>query len=184
VVGAGAVISALAIVLAYVILPFSRSWSDREAAIDAKTEQVARLQALLESQGPLQERADALERIRDQRARRLLTGSTPALAASSLQMLIRDYAGRSRVRLERVDVDRDMEAGEQGLTPVALQLTARGDIYGLVDFVFHLQSGEKVLAIDELRVSAGAGGRIRGGAELLAWTIRLHGLYAPGEAAA
>ena len=107
VVAAGAVISVVALSVAYLLLPFARNWTEREEAIEAKMEQVARLQALLENREALQEAVDGLEQSRDRRARRLLTGSTAALAASSVQSLMRSYAERSRVRLERVTVDPD-----------------------------------------------------------------------------
>lgn len=181
VVVAGALVSVVALVVAYVVFPFARNWSDREEAIDAKIEQAARLQALLDNQPALEEAVGVLEQTRDRRARRLLTGSTAALAASSLQTLMRSYAERSRVRLERIDVNPDEEPGQYGLTPIGLQLTVSGDLFGLVDFVFYLQNGEKMLVIDELRISGASGGMGRTGTELLAWTVLLHGLYAPDE---
>jgi type II secretory pathway component PulM len=184
VVAAGAVISVVALSVAYLLLPFARNWTEREEAIEAKMEQVARLQALLENREALQEAVDGLEQSRDRRARRLLTGSTAALAASSVQSLMRSYAERSRVRLERVTVDPDQTPEEDGLTPIRLQLTVRGDVYGMVDFLFYLQSGETLLVIDELQITGSSGGINRSGAELLGWTVHLHGLYAPDEVAA
>ncbi|NIW37939.1 MAG: hypothetical protein GWN32_16075, partial [Gemmatimonadetes bacterium] len=67
-----------------------------------------------------------------------------------------------------------------GLTPIGMELFVRGDVYGLVDFLFYLQNGEKLLVIDELNVNSG---RLRRSTEeeLLSWTVRLHGLYTPAE---
>jgi hypothetical protein len=48
----------------------------------------------------------------------------------------------------------------------------RGDIYGLVDLLFYLQQGEKLLVIDDLRVSAS-----RGAENLLTMSLGLHGYY-------
>ncbi len=120
---------------------------------------------------------------RNQRGRRLLTGSTPVLAASVLQTLLRSYAEQSMVTIQRIDIARDFEPGEDGLTPIGLQLSARGDIYGLVDLLYLVQHGEKLLVVDDLRVNATAARR-RSAPALIGWTIYLHGFYVPEEEAA
>ncbi len=81
---------------------------------------------------------------------------------------------------------RDLESESSGLTPVGLRLTVRGDVYGLVDFLFYLQNGEKLLVLDELRVTASgrAATRASAGAELLSWSVRLHAFHATAEDAA
>jgi type II secretory pathway component PulM len=176
VVAGGATASLLILLLVYGILPFARRWSEREASIEAKAALVTRLQSLVSSEAELEDAVAQLEDSRYQRIRRLLTGSTPALAASTLQTLMRSYAERSRVRLERVYVDREFEVAENGLTPVGMQMVVRGDVFGLVDFLFYLQNGEKLLVIDELRINAGA---VRRDEQLMSWNVRLHGVYAP-----
>ncbi len=186
VVAGGAILSAVALITVYGVLPFARRWSEREARIAALAEQAGRLEALVESQSALDRVVAELDRSRERRDRRLLLGQTADLAASSLQSLVKGYADRSRVRLERVDVVRDLESESSGLTPVGLRLTVRGDVYGLVDFLFYLQNGEKLLVLDELRVTASgrAATRASAGAELLSWSVRLHAFHATAEDAA
>jgi type II secretory pathway component PulM len=175
VVAAGAIACAVLLLTVYAIVPFVRRWSDREAAIQAKAEQVARLESLVNSEEALQRAVDELEQGRGLRSRRLLVGTTPALAASTLQTLVRSYAEQSRVTLQRVNLSGEAEPEESGLTPVGLQVTALGDLYGLVDFLYFLQNGEKLLVIDELQVNANPR---RGAAQhLMSWTLRLHGYY-------
>ncbi len=187
VVAGGAILSAVALITVYGVLPFARRWSERESRIAALAEQAGRLEAVVESEAALDRVVAELESSREHRARRLLVGQTPDLAASSLQSLVKGYADRSRVRLERVDVVRELEAESSGLTPVGLRLTVRGDVYGLVDFLFYLQNGEKLLVLDELRVSASAGGaitRARTESQLLSWSVRLYAFHATEEDAA
>lgn len=184
VVAGGAILSVVALITVYGVLPFARRWSEREERIDALSQQAGRLEALVEGQSALDRVVTELENSRERRAQRLLIGQTPDLAASNLQSLVKGYADRSRVRLERVDVLRDLESESSGLTPVGLRLTVRGDVYGLVDFLFYLQNGEKLLVLDELRVTA-SGGRAttRSGDEsqLLGWSVRLHAFHATAE---
>jgi len=180
VVAGGAIACAVLLLAVYVIVPFAKRWSDREAAITAKAEQLARLQSLVDSEAALQQVVDELEQSRSRRGRRLLVGTTPALAASTLQTLVRSYADQSRVTLQRVNLSGQDEPEESGLTPVGLQVTVLGDLYGLVDFLYFLQNGEKLLVIDELQVTANPR---RGVAQqLMSWTLRLHGYYVEGPA--
>lgn len=181
VVAGGAAVSLLAILLVLVILPLSRRWSEREVEIEAKAAQVARLEALVSGQGQLEAAINELMATRDDMARRLLGGSTPALAASTLQTLLRSYAERSRVSLQRVDADRQFEPGADGLTPIGIELYLSGDVYGLVDFLFYLENGEKLLVIEDLRIDSAQQRRANPETELLTWTIRLHGLYVAEE---
>ncbi len=179
----GAMISAVALVTVYGILPFARRWSEREERIAALAEQAGRLEALVESESALDRAVAELDRLRERGARGLLAGRTADLAASSLQTLVKGFADQSRVRLERVDVVRDLETDDAGLTPVGLRMSVRGDVYGLVDFLFYLQNGEKLLVIDELRVSGPrrTGARRGEGPQLLSGSVRLHGFHAPEE---
>lgn len=180
VIAGGALVSLLALVVVYGVLPFGRRWSARESAIAAKAEQLARLQALVDNEAALTEATQALEAARENGARRLLAGSTPALAASSLQTLLRSYAEQSRITLDRVDIAREFEPDTAGIIPVPAELVLRGDLYGLVDFLFYLHNGEKLVVVDALTVSA-ALRRSQVGPEMLSWTISLHGFYVPEE---
>lgn len=181
VVAGGAIACAVLLLTVYAIVPFARRWSDREAAIQAKAEQLARLESLVNSEDLLQSAVAELERGRSLRSRRLLVGTTPALAASTLQTLVRSYAEESRVTLQRVNLTGQAEPEESGLTPVGLQVTVLGDLYGLVDFLYFLQNGEKLLVIDELQVNANPR---RGAAQhLMSWTLRLHGYHVEEEPA-
>jgi hypothetical protein len=180
VIAGGALVSVLALALVYGILPFGRHWSAREAAITAKAEQLARLQALIDNEAELGEAVEELEAARESSARRLLVGSTPALAASSLQTLLRSYAEQSRITLDRVDIAREFEPDTLGIIPVQASLVVRGDLYGLVDFLFYLQNGEKLLVIDGLSVSAPLR-RGQPGPEIISWTLSLRALYVPEE---
>ena len=115
-----------------------------------------------------------------------MSGATPALSASTLQGLLQRYADESAVQLDRVDAAGEPRPDKPGLLAIPVQLQGRGDVYGLVDFLYRLQHGEKLLVTDELSLNAGfepvltaeleGGG---GGArpQNLSWSLRLHGLY-------
>lgn len=191
VLAAGAVASVLILAGTLVVAPLVGRWRAREAAIDVKAEQLARLEALVAGEEALAGSAETLRAARARRERSLLDGSTVALAGSSLQSLIRGYGERSRVSVQRMDpagsavaaagatgATADTEDESSDLAPVALTLFARGDIYGLVDLLYYVQNGEKLLVVDELRVTAPAA---RGRDDLLSWSMRVRGFFDAGE---
>jgi len=178
VVAAGALLSTLALLGVWVMLPFVSRWQDREAAIEAKQIQLGQLRRLVGSEAATRQSLSARLRERSTLRGRLLTGATPALAASDLQALLQGYADASRVQLTRVDLVAQPSApGDEGLPGVPVRLTAHSDVYGLAALLSRLQYGEKLLVIDELMVNVGAVGGER--PDLLTFSVRLHGAYSP-----
>jgi hypothetical protein len=188
VVAGGAIVSAAALVLVGVVLPFAHSWSERAAAYSASYAQWSRLAGLVANSPRLQRAVDALETASASDTMRLVTGDTPALAASTLQGVVQRYASESGVQLERVDVAGEAKPDKPGLLAIPVQLQARGDVYGLVAFLGRVQHGDKLLVVDELTLDSGIEtdvGTLQaasfGGAAArqapLSWTLRLHGLY-------
>jgi len=183
---AGAAISVGALVWAYGIAPAGVRWREREAAIAVRAEQLARLRALVALDTVVRQRTALLTNHALRARGLLLGGATPALAASDLQGLLGQYAERSGITLERVDVA-GVPVPSDSLLPVPARITARGGLAGLVDLLFYLHHGEPLLVIDDLRVF-GRGGRqayVREGEGELTWTIALHGYHlsepAPGR---
>jgi type II secretory pathway component PulM len=190
VVAGGAIVSAAALVMVSVVVPFAHGWSAREAAYAASHAQWSRLAALTANSGRLQHAVDALDRASASDTMRLVTGDTPALAASTLQGLVQRYASESGVQLERVDVAGEAKPDKPGLLAIPVQLQARGDVYGLVAFLGRVQHGDKLLVVDELTLDSGIetdlgnmqaasySGPGAGARQApLSWTLRLHGLY-------
>ncbi len=173
----GGSVSALALLAVLVVLPQARRWLDREEEIAMRGEQLARLEALIAREAAVRERLVELQQARASAGRLLLAGETAAVAGSSLQVLLNRYAAESRVVLDRVDAVRP-SGQETGITEVPARVAVRGDIYGLVDLLFYLQHGEKLLVIDDLRVSETRGGRSE--EDLLTVSVSLHGYYRGG----
>jgi type II secretory pathway component PulM len=181
----GALVSVTALVIVLLALPIAHRWAIREAAYTASREKWQRLAALAASTGRLRHAVDERKRAHAAGEARLVTGATPALAASALQGLLQRYADESSVQLNRVDVASQPRAGQLGLLSIPVQLQCQGDIYGLVDFLSRLEHSEKLLALDELSLNtafATSARSVRGSRsaptpQYFSWSIRLHGLY-------
>jgi hypothetical protein len=177
---AGAAIVALALTVTLVVLPALDRWTAREAALAANLERYDRLRAMVSGEPAL--RRALGERRRDQAGtmRLLLAGATPALAASNLQALLQQYAEESLVQLNRMDVAGAPKAHGPGLVAVPIVLQGQGDVYGLVDFLYRVQHGQRLLVIEDIAVNTRSS-YLRED-QSLTWSLRAHGLYPAPEA--
>src|SRR2546422_6777538 len=186
----GALVSATALLIVLLGLPFAHHWAVREAAYTTSREQWLRLAALAANTDRLRRALDEQKSAYAADEARLVTGATPALAASALQGLLQRYADESSVQLNRVDVASQPRPDQPGLLAIPVQLQCQGDVYGLVDFLSRLAGGEKLLPLDELSLNApftmgpapGSGPRRDRAPQPLSWSLRLHGLYRAGGA--
>jgi len=171
VIALGAAVLVVALGLVWVVIPQARRWSEREARISLRSEQLARLESVLAQETEVREGLAALQRERQAADRRLLQGRTVAVAGSNLQLLLNRYVADSGMDLERVDAVG--QAADQGpLLEIPARLTVRGDIRELVDLLVRLQGSETLLAVEELRVSATP---VRGQVDVITASIGLHG---------
>lgn len=174
---AGAGVAAVLLVLTVVVLPFVRRWTERETLYEQARAQWARLAGLAAGTAALRNARDAQRVAQGAESARLVTGATPALAASGLQGLLQRFAEENTVQLDRVDVAGQPRNDRGGLLAIPAQLQGQSDITGLVDFLGRIQSSSILLVIDELAVNAAGDGGGPDGRQTLIWTVRLHGLY-------
>jgi hypothetical protein len=174
----GAAVAATVLLVMFALLPLRERWTSEESTYSASRDRYVRLQTLVASESRLRQALEAQQQALRASVGLLATGSTPALAASNLQALVQRYAEESVVQLDRIFVAGEAKADSLGLVSIPVQLQGQGDIYGLVDFLFRLQHGEKLLVIDDLTISAGLpqAGRL----EFVVWSMTMHGLYASG----
>ena len=181
---AGAGVVMVALVLTVVVLPFARRWTLRETVYAETRAQWSRLAGLADGVAPLRSARDVQRLAQGAETARLVTGATPALAASELQGLLQRFAEENAVQLDRVDVAAQPRNDRGGLLAIPAQLQGQSDIGGLVDFLSRVQAGPILLVIDEFAVNAAGDGGGPDARQTLMWTVRLHGLYRPPRAGA
>jgi type II secretory pathway component PulM len=169
----GAAVSVVALAAVFIALPLAARWSAREDSIEAKREQLTRLDDLVRRQAPIRAALQARRNEREALADRLLTGATLDVAASALQELVQRYALESEVELGRFDLERarrsrrDIQepaattdsaaSGDDplaGVQTIPARITADSDVHGLVAMLHRLQNGDKLLLIDEIRINS------------------------------
>ena len=149
----GATVVALAAVVVLGVLPLARGWSERESLIAATRERLARVESIVGREAQLAGQTRAMEARLDAGGTRLVRARTLALAASTLQSMVREYARSSVVSVTRLDA-----AGAPiaiGGTTFALPATisAQGDIYGIADFLRRLQYGPSLVELTDLTIA-------------------------------
>jgi hypothetical protein len=172
----GAIVSATALILAYGIVPFARRWSAREDAIAAARDQIARLEFVAAHEAELRDAT----REGDDRLNggpRLLSGRTPALAASAMQALLQGYADQSRVTITRLDVAGAPDSVASALPMIPATLSAIGDVYGLTDLLSSIEHGERVLEITGMTIVSNSA--LKGG--LLQLSLAVRAPYQPAS---
>jgi hypothetical protein len=169
------VVAAALLATTLVALPALDRWTIREDALAANRERHARLASLVSSEPAIRRALAERRSAYAGSVQLLLAGATPALAGSNLQALLQQYAEESFVQLNRVDVAGAPKAERPGLLSVPVVLQGQGDVYGLVDFLQRIHHGQRLLAIDEISISAGAAYLDEDA--LLTWSLRAHGLY-------
>ena len=174
----GAVVTLVALTATYVVLPLARRWSDREARITLRTEQLSRLQGVVAEETAIRTALEAAERQRREAEDRLLRGGTRAVAGSNLQLLLNRYATEAGMEVERVDAVAG-GAGDEAVQRIPARITVRGDLRGLVELLSRMQEGMVLLAVDELSVTSSASAR--GRRDGLTATIGVHGFALPRE---
>lgn len=144
----GVAVSALALFVAFVAMPYGRRWSAREELISSGADRIARLRNLVNDEPRLREAVRAREVSTG--AARLVSGRTPALAGSALQSAIQDYAALSRMTVTRLDLAGILDSSAAPLPAIPASLSAIGDVYGVSEFLSLLQNGAPVVEIREL----------------------------------
>lgn len=192
----GAAVVVFSLLITYVLLPFAREWSAREAELSSLHTEADSLAALIADAPQIERAASDEETVLASSARRVLHARSAPLAASALQSLLQDAADASRLVVTRLDVAQEF-AGTVGKSPMPrgaprvgasglitqsagtreslpATLAAYCDVVGLADFLDHLARSPRVVVVDRLTVQQNSA--LRGAADMLQITV---GVRAP-----
>lgn len=165
----GITVAATVIVVAYGGIPYYRAWSNREAEISAAQSELSRVRALIAEREKLSQHVVSLDRT-SHLSGKLVSARTAALAASEVQRVIRAYADRTKVTVDRLEFGASPDLSATGGTTISLSISAVGDIYGITDFLAAVRSGPPVLELSEMTLVANSA--LRDGLMQFSGTIR------------
>ncbi|MDX2183251.1 MAG: hypothetical protein SFW08_04625 [Gemmatimonadaceae bacterium] len=168
----GAAASAL-VVLAAIALPLARRVAEREALIDARTTELARLRGVIADSGSVPAALSLRQTRNAQLTQRPIRSETFATAAGVLQTLLQQYADESQLTVAQLDAAGAADSTSNGAAALPATLVATGDLYGVRDLLSRLERGAVLLEVRELTVQALPGQLGASGHERLQVTVVL-----------
>ncbi len=148
VIATAVVVLLTAIVMSQGIVPVVRHWNARAQRIDRERERIAVLHKLLNEAPALDSAAAHTEQTLADSPRRVLHGTTPALATNGLQALLQDAGEGAGMVVTRVEVSSTLDS----TSTAAGTLAAYGDIRGLATLLRTLTVGPRVVMPTTLTV--------------------------------
>lgn len=180
--GTWLVVPALAFV--WLVRPIAADFTSARLRLTTERDLLARERALLTEAPAFPGRIATAEQRLSQETRRLFPGADPVSAAASLGRHIADRAERHHVLVQGSETQPAELAGD-GVVRLAVQLRAIGDLAGVTAWLADLESGPRLLRIEELRIAPSEGGRRNDSAdeEVLGVSLRAVGfsLSADGD---
>lgn len=150
-------VSAVALALAYVVIPFVQRSLARASEIELRRAQVGRMGAVVSRQPELERAVQARGAALDAYGTRVLRGPSPALIGAELQRLLQDEARASGVSVSRLDVTGIADSSGGPTLSMAATLSAAGDVYGLARLLRALADGPVLTEVRELSIQSTSG---------------------------
>lgn len=147
---AGLIVSAVSLIVAFGIVPVFTRARAREALIDARREELARLRGLIAQEPQLRAAVNAGESQAASSSRRVLTARSAALAASVLQTALQQAASNAALSVSSLDVTGEADSTVADALPASM--TAIGDLRGVSAFLATVRNGPFVVDVSELRL--------------------------------
>ena len=109
---------------------------------------------------------------------RLFAGANEAALVSALASHLRQHARSSRVLLSELK-STPADSTVDNLTPVAMSISGESDLEGLLTFLHSLESGEKLVHVDQLEIESSQRGEAVG-PEVLSFQLVARGFALKG----
>ena len=180
---AGAIVLAVALVVAYAIVPFALRWRQRDGELDGARLRLRELSSLVANAPALDSAARMAERSLESGGRRVFRARSMTLAASALQSFLQDASDASNLVVTRLDVADAAEANSgqsprtsatdsnaaTGATSITATLSAHCDIAGLARLLAQLEHGPRVVHVERMTVQQNSA--LRGAPDMLQITL-------------
>ena len=133
-----------------VVQPYRAITNSLEESIEQESQQIAKMIRVRDRQADVDQQTARLRQRLQQMQGRLIPGDTPALAASRLQEHLRTLASSSGLEVLTTVPLRDEAIGEFRQT--TLQMTLRGEMPAIAQFVADVEYGKWLLAVSSFEV--------------------------------
>ncbi len=158
---AGAALLALLLLLVRygIVEPYLAYTARLEEEIEQEVQRVAKMQRQRDRREQIATQVNVLRQRFQETRQRLIPGGTPALASAHLQERIQTLASQRGLEVVTTQVMRDEAMGE--FRKIAVQVTLRGELPAVADFVSGVEYGDWLLAVTTLEVRSTYNLRVR-----------------------
>ena len=158
---AGAALLALLLLLVRygIVEPYLAYTARLEEEIEQEVQRVAKMQRQRDRREQIATQVNVLRQRFQETRQRLIPGGTPALASAHLQERIQTLASQRGLEVVTTQVMRDEAMGE--FRKIAVQVTLRGELPAVADFVSGVEYGDWLLAVMTLEVRSTYNLRVR-----------------------
>ncbi len=158
---AGAAMLALLLVAVRygIVEPYLAYTARLEEEIEQEVQRVAKMQRQRGRREQIATQVKVLRQRFQEMRQRLIPGGTPALATAHLQERIQTLASQRGLEVVTTQVMRDEALGE--FRKIAVQVTLRGELSAVADFVSGVEYGDWLLAVTTLEVRSTYNLRVR-----------------------
>lgn len=147
----GAVAVGLFVLVKFFISPAADKFSGQKESLAFKEATVAKYTRIIGKQDELQKKLKLLKKDDAKISNSLLKGETPSLSAADIQKTIDRIATSSSIEIQSVKV---MDSGKQAdLVTVPIQVRFTTDLSRMKNFVYSIETGQKLLTIPNLKIS-------------------------------
>ncbi len=155
-----AVLALLLVVVRYgIVEPYLAYTARLEEEIGQEVQRVAKMQRQRDRREQIATQVNVLRQRFQATRQRLIPGGTPALASAHLQERIQTLASQRGLEVVTTQVMRDEAMGE--FRKIAVQVTLRGELPAVADFVSGVEYGDWLLAVTTLEVRSTYNLRVR-----------------------
>jgi len=149
---AGGIAAVLYLFCNSLIFPYWDKLSEAAGSIDIQTKRLLNYQKILLGQDTVKAALNEAQRQVSTAEKGLLTSKTDSLAAAEFQGLVKQLSSAQALNVVRTEA-LPVKPVSPEYGKVAVRMEVSGSISSLVDFLASLDAGERIICVEEMRIS-------------------------------
>ncbi len=148
---AGGAAILLFLVINYIIIPFIESEREIRESTEQKEMTLQKFEKIIAGRGEVEKQLAQVKRKHSQLNAKLLTGSTPSLAAAEMQKMLEKISASHDLELKSVKVQDGEKQGD--LLTIPLEIRLQTDLERTRKFLADIEKNQKYLIVPSLKIS-------------------------------
>lgn len=141
----------LFLVINYIIIPFIESEREIKEGTEQKEVTLEKFEKIIAGRAEVEKQLAQVKKKQTQMNAKLLTGSTPSLAAADMQKMLEKISGTHDLELKSVKVQDGEKQGD--LLTIPLEIRLQTDLERTRKFLVDIEKNQKYLIVPSLKIS-------------------------------